>query len=174
MLVLTFQIGNDRLALDIRRVREVVPRVQLERVAGSPAWLAGLFVYRGRVVPVLDLHRLLNAGECPPHLSSRIILVPLDVGQAFQPDSSHAQQKSQAGKPDLRGEEVLVGLLAAQVADIREVQPGARPMTGFNAPGQPDLGLTLVEEGGILHLLDLDRLLPEPVQRLVKRLPGPP
>jgi chemotaxis-related protein WspB len=168
MLVLTFQIGNDRLALDIRRVREVVPRVQLERVAGSPAWLAGLFVYRGRVVPVLDLHRLLNAGECPPHLSSRIILVPLDASpltpQPPLPPRGEGEQDSG---------EVLVGLLAAQVADIREVQPGARPVSGFNAPGQPDLGLTLVEEGGILHLLELDRLLPEPVQRLVKRLPGP-
>ena len=51
MLALTFQIGATRLALDIHRVREVVPRVHLERVAGGPAWLAGMFVYRGGVVP---------------------------------------------------------------------------------------------------------------------------
>ena len=63
-------------ALDIRRVREVVPRVRLRPVSGAPEWLAGLFVYRGQAVPVLDLHRLAGAGECPPHLSSRIILVP--------------------------------------------------------------------------------------------------
>ena len=80
MLVLTFQVGAARLALDLRQVHEVVPRVQLERVAGSPAWLAGMFIYRGRVVPVIDLHRLLGAGECPAHLSSRIVLVPLPGG----------------------------------------------------------------------------------------------
>src|SRR4051794_17056636 len=148
MLVLTFQIGNDRLALDTRRVREVVPRVQLDRPAGSPAWLAGMFVYRGRVVPVVDLHRLLGAGECPQHLSSRIILVPLS-----RPDG-----------------EILIGLLAAQVADIRDIQPAgpSAVLPGLNAPGQPDLGLTLVESGGILHLLDLDRLLPQPVQNLLQ------
>jgi chemotaxis-related protein WspB len=143
MLVLTFQIGNDRLALDIRRVREVVPRVQLERIAASPPWLAGVFVYRGRAVPVLDLARLLGAPECPPHLSSRIILVPV-------------------GKP-----ETLLGLLAAQVADICPVEPSDQPLPGLNAPGQPDLGLTIVHDGGILHLLDLDRLLPDPVRNLL-------
>jgi chemotaxis-related protein WspB len=146
MLVLTFQIGDDRLALDIRRVREVVPRVRLDRAASSPPWLAGLFVYRGMAVPVIDLHKLLGAGECPPHLSSRIVLVPL---------------------PREGGGETLVGLLAAQVADIREVKATSQTLPGLNAPGQPDLGLTLVEEGAILHLLDLDRLLPDPVKQLL-------
>src|SRR3954467_15131623 len=101
MLVLTFQIGDDRLALDIHRVREVVPRVALRKPAASPDWLAGQFVYRGTVVPVVDLHPLLHAGPPPPHLSSRIILVP--VGDS------------------------LLGLLAAQVADLRDVQPSAQP-----------------------------------------------
>jgi chemotaxis-related protein WspB len=134
MLVLTFQIGNDRLALDIRKVREVVPRVQLERPAGSPAWLAGMFVYRGRVVPVLDLHRLAGAGECPPHLSSRIILVP------------------QHGR--------LLGLLAAQVADLRDVTPPDTPFC-LTATDQPDLGPALADGTGVLHLLEPDLLLPE-------------
>jgi chemotaxis-related protein WspB len=163
MLVLTFQIGNDRLALDVRRVREVVPRVRFERVAGSPEWLAGLFVYRGKVVPVLDLHRLLKAGECPPHLSSRIILVPLGL-------CSIAPRLSASGK--IEEDDHLVGLLAAQVADVREVQVGGQTLPSFSAPGQPDLGLTMVDEGGILHLLDLDVLLPEALQRMVTHLPG--
>jgi chemotaxis-related protein WspB len=162
MLVLTFQIGSDRLALDVRRVREVVPRVRFEHVAGSPPWLAGLFVYRGKVVPVLDLHRLLNAGECPLHLSSRIILVPLGVC-SIAPRSAGAPQEE---------DEHLVGLLAAQVADVREVQPSGEALPSFHAPGQPDLGLTLVDDGGILHLLDLDALLPEALQRMVTHLPA--
>ncbi len=149
MLALTFQVGPNRLALDVRRAREVVPRVHLQPVAGSPPWLAGLFVYRGQVVPVIDLHRLLDAGDCPPHLSSRIILVPLGDGR-------------------------LVGLLAAQVADVRQVATDGPALPGFHAPGQPDLGPILVDEAGMFHLVDLDRLLPAPVQALVRALPGPP
>src|SRR5437868_3285926 len=101
MLVLTFQVGQERLALDVRRIIEVVPRVRLQRPAGAPEWLAGLFVYRGFVLPVIDLHSLAAAGPCPPCLSSRIIIVP------------HFWQ----------GEQRLLGLLAAQVADVRDIDP---------------------------------------------------
>jgi chemotaxis-related protein WspB len=95
MLALTFQFGPEPAAVDIRRVREVVPRVSLREVTTSVDWLAGAFVYRGQVVPVVDLHRYAGGGECPPHLSSRIVLVPFAGG--------------------------LLGLLASRVADLREV-----------------------------------------------------
>jgi chemotaxis-related protein WspB len=138
MLVLTFQVGREAFALDIRRVREVVPRVRLRSVSGAPDWLAGLFVYRGQAVPVLDLHRLTGAGECPPHLSSRIILVP--HGSPDSPDG-------------------LLGLLATQVADIREVAPGARPLVGLTGEAGANLGAVLADGTGLLRLLDPDKLL---------------
>jgi chemotaxis-related protein WspB len=138
MLVLTFQVGPEAFALDIRRVREVVPRVRLRPVSGAPDWLAGLFVYRGQAVPVLDLHRLTGAGECPPHLSSRIILVP--YGGHDSPNG-------------------LLGLLATQVADIREVAPAARPLVGLAGESVPDLGAVLADGTGLLRLLDPDKLL---------------
>src|SRR5437763_5879965 len=128
MLALTFQIGEEKLALDIRRVREVVPRVRLRPVGGAPDWLAGVFVYRGEVVPVIDLHRLAGAGECPGHLSSRIVLVP-------QP------------RP---GGERLLGLLATQVADIREVGDGAGALPVLAADGRADLGPVLADGAGVL------------------------
>jgi chemotaxis-related protein WspB len=149
MLVLTFQIGAERLALDVRRVLEVVPHVRLTRPAGGPAWLAGLFVYRGQALPVIDLHRLLGAGECPDHLSSRIVIVP------------HRWQ----------GEERLLGLLAAEVAEVRELNPGELAPTPVTEPGQPDLGAVYVDGGVLYRLLDLDRLLPEPSARALA-LPG--
>jgi chemotaxis-related protein WspB len=160
MLALTFQIGTHRLALDVHQVREVVPRIALQRVPGSPSWLAGLFVYRGRVVPVLDLHQLLDSGQCPPLLSSRIILVPLKPTQ----ESPSPPQE----------EELLLGLLAAQVADVQEVRPGSQALAGLTEPGEPDLGLAVVDGSGLLHLIDVDRLLPDPVQRLLAALPSEP
>jgi chemotaxis-related protein WspB len=142
MLALTFRVGPSRLALDVRRVREVVPRVRLQPLACGPAWLAGALVYRGRVVPVVDLHRLLGAGDCPPLLSSRIILVPYGTAE----------------------QEQLVGLLAAEVAEAREVEPPSRVSLPAGAPGQPDPGPVLVEGGNLLHLVEIDRLLPETVR----------
>jgi chemotaxis-related protein WspB len=136
MLGLIFQVGPDKVAVDVRRVREVVPRVRLTAVQGAPPWIAGMFVYRGRVVPVVDLHALAGVGECPLHLSSRIILFPypLDV-----PDA-------------------LVGVLATQVAEIREITPGgAQPIPG--PAGRSSLGPALADGEGILRLLDPDQML---------------
>src|SRR6516164_8017335 len=99
MLALTFQVGSARAAVDLRRVRSVVPRVRLTPSAGGPVGVAGGFVYRGRVVPVIDLNRLAGAGDSPDHLGSRIILV------------SHP-----AAGPD-----ALIGLLAARVAEVCEL-----------------------------------------------------
>jgi chemotaxis-related protein WspB len=138
MLVLTFQVGNERLALDVRQVQEIVPCVRLHPVACSPPWLAGIFLYRGQIVPVVDLHRLLGVGECPVQLSTRIILAP------------HV----------LDGQERLVGLLAAKVADVRELQSPSPTASRPGRPGQPALGSVLVDGKEILHLAELDRLLP--------------
>jgi chemotaxis-related protein WspB len=132
MLALTFQIGADRVAIDVRRVRRVVPRVRLSPAPAGARGLAGVFVYRGQVVPVVDLYRLAGAGDCPPHLSSRIILVP------YPADT-----------------ESLVGLLATQVAEIRELPAHTTDVTG-SAHG---LGPPMADGAAVLRILDPDRLL---------------
>jgi chemotaxis-related protein WspB len=147
MLVLTFQVGPYRLALDIARIVEVVPRVRLQPVAGGPAWLAGEFVYRGQVVPVVDLHRLLGSGECPPHLSSRIILTPLRGGQ-------------------------LAGLLAAQVAEIRECEGKRTCALGTEDEQAPEFGSVIVEGEQMLRLVDPELLLPPALRRQLSLAAG--
>jgi chemotaxis-related protein WspB len=131
MLVLTFRAGREPVALDIRRVREVIPRVRLTPLTGAPPWLAGVFVYHGRVIPVMDLHRLAGAGDCPAHLSSRIILVPV------------------------AGTDCLIGLLASQVADLRELPDGS-PVAPIR--GAVDFGPVVADTGGIIRLLEPERL----------------
>lgn len=132
MHALTFQVGPDRVALDVRLVREVVPRVRLAPSPGGPPGVAGVFVYRGRVVPVYDLHRLTGAGECPPHLSSRIILIPHPPGT-----------------------DRLVGLLATQVDVVRDVpDDGATELTATS-----HLGPAVADGSGILRVLDPGRLI---------------
>jgi len=141
MLVLTFQVGSERLALDIQRIEAVVPRVPLRSVAGGPPWLAGVFVYHGAIVPVVDLHRLVGAGECPPHLSSRIVLVPDPAA----------------------GDGRLVGLLAAQVDNLQAMK--AASSMGFAAPGRPDLGPVFADGTSVVRMIDLERLLPDTARR---------
>jgi chemotaxis-related protein WspB len=138
MLVLTFQVGEERLALDVRRIQEIIPWVRLQPLACGPSWLAGIFIYRGQIVPVIDLHRVRGTGECPVHLSTRIILVP------------HL----------LNGQKRLVGLLAANVAEVREMQPPSPTGGHLGTSSRFSLGPVLVDGKEIIHLAELDRLLP--------------
>lgn len=132
MLALAFQIGTDRVAIDVRRIRRVVPRVRLTPAPGGSRRVAGAFVYRGRVVPVIDLFQLAGAGDCPEHLSSRIILVPYPPGT-----------------------DGLVGLLATQVADIRELPDPPAETTGSSH----GLGPPMADGTAVIRILDADRLL---------------
>lgn len=145
MQALAFRVGADEVALDVRAVVEVVPRVRLRQPTGGPPWLAGLFVYRSQVVPVLDLFRLAGVGDCPVDLSSRIILVNRPGGTPGQ----------------------YLGLLAAGVANLRAVPEGL-PTVALARPDQPDLGPLVVDGSGLLRLLDLERLLPGEFGRLAR------
>jgi chemotaxis-related protein WspB len=107
-----------------------------------------VFVYRGQVVPVIDLHRLVGGSECPSHLISWINLVPHDGP----------------------GRGRLLGLLATQVADIREVHPDGA--LSSPAGGRVDLGPVVVDGSGVLRLLDPDRLLPGAAARQLLALPA--
>jgi chemotaxis-related protein WspB len=76
MLFLLFQAGDKHYAVEAKRVQEIIPRVQLLTCPGAPDYVAGLFNYRGTVVPVVDFCRLV---DCPPsrsRLSTRILLTP--------------------------------------------------------------------------------------------------
>ena len=79
MLVLMCEAGESRYALDTTCVVEVVSLVRLERSAGAPAWLPGMFVYRGRAVHVADLTHITTGRPCPPRRNSRIIVARFDL-----------------------------------------------------------------------------------------------
>ena len=58
MLFLLFELGQDRYALDVRQVAEVLPLVEFKRIPQAPPFVAGLLNYRGDPVPVIDLSQL--------------------------------------------------------------------------------------------------------------------
>src|SRR6185503_19851205 len=75
MLFLYFQLGVDRYALDCSQVVEVVPLLGIKRIPQAPAAVAGVFNYRSKPVPVIDLSRLALGRPARPHMSARIIVV---------------------------------------------------------------------------------------------------
>ncbi|MCO6458450.1 MAG: chemotaxis protein CheW [Pirellulaceae bacterium] len=135
MLLLMCQAGANRYAIDTRSVVEVVACVDFQPVPDAPAWLAGVFAYRGRAIPLVDLTRLLSGQPCPRRANSRIILVRCAV--ECVPET--------------------IGLLAERVT-IAETE---LPATGAGGPARHEArGPILFDRSGMFQLLDLTRLLP--------------
>ncbi len=60
MQLLPFRIGHENYALELTAVQEVVEHCPIFDFPGAPAEIAGAIAFHGRIVPVVDLARLLN------------------------------------------------------------------------------------------------------------------
>ena len=160
MLLLTFMAGANRYAIDVARVVEVVPRVELRQISHAPAYLAGLLGYRGTVVPVIDLGLLLDVGMCRDCLSTRIIL----VNDAPDADDHTGVNRDQTGGETagkrVRKEQVgsLLGLVAEHVSDLKETRPEDVSPFPICLPRTPYLGSLVQTDQGIVQLIVVDRI----------------
>jgi chemotaxis-related protein WspB len=75
MLVLQFYLGDVMYVIRCDHVKEVAPMVSLKKVPNAPECVAGLFNYRGAIVPVIDLRQLIHSVPCQLRLSTRIMLI---------------------------------------------------------------------------------------------------
>ena len=75
MLFLLFQLGRDRYALEASRVVEVVPLLELKRLPKAPPGVAGIFNYRGRPVPAIDLSEMTLGQPASERHSAKGLLV---------------------------------------------------------------------------------------------------
>ena len=146
MLFLLLQLGNDRYALEASRVVEVVPLLAIKRLPRAPKGLAGIFNYRGRPVPAIDLCELTLGQPARERLSTRIIIV---------------------NYRDEHGAERLLGLVAEQATDMLRREPGDFVNPGVSIGAAPYLGPILLDAKGSIQLLNEQQLLSAPVRELL-------
>ncbi len=159
MLMLLFYIKNDRYALESQRVVEVVPKVVLKTLHHAPDYIAGVFNYRNRLVPVIDLCRLIQGTPCRPLFSSRIILVSYQSynDNSLTGDRYHTQtQEANASQPSH-----ILGLMAERVTDTFRKQETEVFVTGIKVDTAPYLGEMINDAQGMIQCLQLDNILPE-------------
>lgn len=75
MLLLGFNIGDEKYVIDTYDVIEVTPLVRLKTIPRSLPGISGLFNYHGKSVPVIDLNILCGQLNSVDTLTTRIILV---------------------------------------------------------------------------------------------------
>jgi chemotaxis-related protein WspB len=172
MLLLTFNVGVNRYAVDSIRVVELIPRVDLRSIPHAPSLLAGLLAYRGKVVPVIDLGLLLADAPCRQSLSTRIILVADAPGdENRRNDNRDGSVKNGGPGPwDPTRDPNLLGLVAERVSDLTSVKPEQIGPTPVQISEAPYLDAIVQTDQGIVQLIAVDRIR-DAVLRGV--LPGP-
>src|SRR6266849_9162152 len=75
MLLLVFQLGTDRYAIEAAHVVEVLPLVNSKHIPRAPLGVAGVFDYHGAPVPLIELADLARGTPSRKWMSTRIILV---------------------------------------------------------------------------------------------------
>jgi chemotaxis-related protein WspB len=141
MQLLSFSVAGQPFAIESRRVIEVLPLVPARPLPRAPDYLAGIFTYRGRLVPLVDLARRLGVAAPPPKLSTRVIVVE------FEPDGSG---------PGL----IRLGLVAENVVAVRSADEAGATLPPLRLPGADYLDRALRIGGETVQLIDVRKLLP--------------
>lgn len=146
-LFLIFRIGEERYALPAVDVVEVLPRLQLKPIAQAPSWVAGVFAYRGVVVPVIDLCELSFGRPAQLRTSTRLVLV---------------HYRGDAGQPAR-----ILGLLLEQANDTLRCDPAQFQPYGLDNRQAPYLGPVREDAQGLLQWVRVDALLGTQVRELL-------
>ncbi|MFH0879562.1 MAG: chemotaxis protein CheW [Lentisphaerota bacterium] len=143
MLRILFQIGRAPYALDSREVVEIVPAVHFRALPKAPDYVCGVFMFRGKVVPVVDLSVLAGFPPCRLLMSTRVMMVEY---------------------PDAAGRKRLLGLLAEKVTDTLKRESAKTDPSGVRVPEAPWLGGLVEAEGALIQEVQVQSLLPEKVR----------
>lgn len=151
-LFLVFRIGNERYALQAIEVAEVLPCLQLKPIPRAPSWVAGVFAWRGVVVPVVDLSALAFGQPARLRTSTRLVLV------------HYRQSPAQPAQ--------LLGLILEQATDTLRCKPADFKPYGLDNREAPYLGPVREDGQGLLQWVRVDDLLDAQVRGLL--FPSPP
>jgi len=143
MLMLLFQLGSSRYAIPAREVVEVASMVKLDPLPKTPDYIAGLFNYRGKHVPVLDLCKLASDQPCSNLITTRMILVEF---------------------PLAAGGTRTLGLLAERVTETLQLEDQDFTDTGINIPDAVFIGRATHTEQGLVQQLSITELVPIELQ----------
>lgn len=139
MQALTFQLGAEVYALDIRNVREIIQHGPMTTVPLMPGFVRGVINLRGAVVPVVDLNA--RFGRAPSLPGKKTCVVIFDA---------------------LRdGERAELGLMVDAVSEVVDIPAEAiEPPPAFGASVRREFIRGIGKLGGrFVILLDPDRAL---------------
>jgi chemotaxis-related protein WspB len=147
MQLLSFSVAGQPFAIESRRVIEVLPLVPARPLPRAPDYLVGIFTYRGRLVPLVDLARRLGVAAPAAKLSTRVIVVE------FEPEATGPVTAARPGP-------IRLGLVAENVVAVRSADEAGATLPPLRLPDADYLDRALRIGGETVQLIDVRKLLP--------------
>ncbi|VXC36547.1 Chemotaxis signal transduction protein [Pseudomonas sp. 8BK] len=147
-LYLLFSLDQDRYALSVHEVVEVLPLRRLKAFPQAPSWVAGGFEYRGALVPVIDLLVRACARPAATLTSTRLVLVQ------YQPANR------------------VLGLILEKATDTLRLSSSAFADSALHAGEAQYLGGVQRSAQGLVQRIEVAGLLPADVRALLFPEPG--
>ena len=139
MQYLTFSLGDEVFAMDIRSVREIIQHAAMTAVPLMPDFVRGVINLRGAVGPVIDLQA--RFGRAPASVGKKTCIVIFDASRD--------------------GEKAELGLMVDSVSEVIDIAPSSIELPPqFGSSIQRDFvrGLGKVK-GEFVVILETERAL---------------
>lgn len=145
MLLIKFKIGDQYYAINTDDVIEIIPAITFRTIPGTPDFFSGIFDYRGKILPVIDVSQLTIHKPSVIRLSTRVILLNFPF----------------------KDEKATLGLMAEGVTDVIDIEESSFQDTGISSEKSPYLGPICEYEGHFIQLIQIEKLLPKDIQKKV-------
>ncbi len=144
MLYLLFKAGDNNYAIRSSQVVEIIPRISVRRLPRAPRHIAGVFEYRGELIPTIDLCELLCQRPSANIMSTRIVIVQFKT---------------------FLGVTRKLGLTAEKVVDTFETEKSKFQQSGVSVEQTPYLGEFTTHNDELTQVVDPEHLLPMDLQK---------
>lgn len=78
--VLTFDLGEETLAVEAMLVREILDLLPETKVPGAPPLVSSVVNFRGKIIPIADLRLAFDMRPAQVTVDSRIIVIEIEIG----------------------------------------------------------------------------------------------
>ena len=146
MLMMGFNIGTYAYAIPCKGIVEVIPFIEMRPLPGAPDFIAGIFDYRGSIVPVIDLKMLAMNAPCSRTFGTRAIIMDF---------------------PAWDGGPRRLGLIAENVTTTFNVGENDFEETGVELKNSPYLGKIVRHEGELVQIITTENLIGRDVQEKI-------
>lgn len=149
---LTFALGNEKFAIPVTNVQEVVELGQVTKVPNAPDYMLGIINLRGRVLPLLDTKLKLGLPATVQTQKSRIMVLDIQLE-----DDKNLQIGAMV---DIAREVVEINDSEIQEAPEFENLKTAAPITGLvNDQGDITMIMDITKVFSVAEVLELNTSL---------------